>query len=1128
MSKGFIFLFLFVWIHSQAQIVINEVCPNNADILIDSDFGNFSSWIELYNASGADVDVSGYLLSDDPSINAKWQVPGGSIIPSHGYLLIWCDAQWVGYHAGFTISAGSGSITLRTGIGSLLDKVDYPTLAFNNSYARKSDGSSEWLNSARPTPRTANSGTKSNVSLALPVVSKPSGRYSSKISISVSHAQKNVSLRFTIDGSEPSESSTPYSGSILITSTKILKVKAFHADFLPSETVSQTYLINEHSSTLPVVSISTAPEYLWDNTIGIYTDGTNGIPGNCNGNNMNWNQDWKRHAVFEYLSPTGSPLINQHLDIRIGGACSRNFPQKSFAIEARKKYGDSDLDFSFFSTKKNLKSFGSLSLRNSGNDFYSTSFRDAFLQSLHIGNMDIDYMAYQPAVFYLNGEYWGIQNLREKIDGDFIKANYGIAKDDIDLIETWEYAIEGTIDAYINYRTQLAQMSPNAPNYFSFIDQNIDVQEYINYLVTEIYVGNTDWPGNNMKFWRQRSTNGKFRWILWDTDFGFGLYGTPFDHPTLDFATEPNGPGWPNPSWSTLHIRLLMQNPEFRNRFIATLSTAMGTTFHPNRVSVLMDQYKSRIAAEVPYHKIRWGGDVASWESEIQRMRDFSTQRNAFMRIHTGNFFGLGSALKFSATSSPASAGKVNMNGVTADDFSDAPYYSSVPYNIKPVPNAGFKFTGWTVTAKNNQPITITTLGSNWKYFDFGILPSTNWNSASYNDGAWNSGNAQLGYGDGDESTVVSFGSDPNNKFVSTYFRKSFTIADTAGLQNINASALFDDGVVVYLNGTEVFRNNMPVGAISNSTLANSAIQEGVYYPFTVDHHLVKPGINIWAVEVHQIGPTSSDISFEFQASSTKQGSTETYSLSNAEVYDTVYADITMVANYETVTPIQGLVINEVSPGKSTIPDDNNEFDDWIELFNTGTSPVNISGLMLTDDFTEKSKTILKADASMIIPPGGYKILWADGQPEQGSDHLSFKLSGDGESLGLYQAIGFDTLIIEELDFGFAPQGFSLSRLPNATGSFEITNLLTPGLENQAGNSAWFFPNPVKDILNVVIGDGVSYLEIFSSIGKKVVEYKYDSEQVAPIDLSNFSAGVYIIKMTSKKGTNKERLIVFH
>ena len=1118
---------LLVSLFAHGQVVINEICAANGDVILEPTSGNFLPWLELYNPTSSAKDVSWFMLTDDPAQPNKWSIPENTIIPAKGHLIIWCDGGWLGYHAGFSLSAKGETIVLSTNAGVELDRISYPEQYTNTSYGRTTDGASTWKYSVTPSPAANNSGSLEGTRLPSPTFSKSSGRYAGSVTVALSHTNSGADIRYTTNGSEPTSGSLKYNSSITLTSTKVIKAKAFHADFPPSETVTATYLVSEHASTLPVVSISTNPNYLWDNTIGIYTDGTNGIPGNCNGNNMNWNQDWDRHAVFEYLSPAGSTLASQHVDIRIGGACSRNFPQKSFVIQAKRKYGDNDIDYPFFSTKPDIDKFGGLFLRNAGNDFNTAMFRDDFFQSLGIGQMDLDYMANQPTVFYLNGEYWGIQNLREKIDGDFIESNYGIDKSDVDLLETYENAIEGDNNAWVTYKTTLATLNPTDPATFDFIDTHIDVQEYINYLVTEIYVANTDWPGNNVKFWRQRSTNGKFRWILWDLDFGFGLYGTPYDHPTLNFATEANGPGWPNPAWSTEHIRLVLSNPEFRNRFIAAFATAMSTTFHPDRINAKLDEFKARIQEEVPYHKQRWGGTIYDWQYELQRLRDFSTQRYTFMQTHVATFFAI-NPLNFSVATDPANSGSITLNGVTTPAITDALFYNAIPYRVKANANVGFKFTGWTVTTRSNETISLVSPGSAWKYFDQGTLPSATWTLPSYNDVAWSQGNAQLGYSpdEFDEATVVSYGPDANNKYITTYFRRSFDLTDTVGLSGIAASALFDDGIVVYLNGAEVYRNNMPDGAINNGTLALTAIAENVYYSFTIPKGILKVGSNTWAIEVHQANATSSDISFEFQAAVSRNGNVESYSLSQEEVYDTAYSDVAMVAHFEEIQPIDGLVLNEISASKSFAKDNAGEAEDWIELYNSSSNVIDISGLMLTDELTRKAKHVVNRETPWLLQPGQYQLFWADGQLEQGANHLPFKLSSEGEHIGIYHAAGYDTTAIAEIDFGFMPEGYSFARLPNATGPFTMTNTLTPGAINIEGESFWIFPNPTSQSVNIDVREENTSVLIFDSMGRNVSSFTVDANQIAPLDIRHLTDGIYLVKLITASGEKKSRLVV--
>jgi hypothetical protein len=1129
----FLIVFLSLSIFSNAQVMINEICPANADIKYDPDYYNFSGWIELYNKGNTSVNVGGHYLSDDLSNKFKWQIPAGTSIPSLGYLLIWCDKKGTTLHTNFSLDRDGEDIILSNSSKVQLDQINFPKQYVNISYGRTSDGGNTWGYLSKPTPNLKNASKTASSRLDNPSITLKSGRYSSSQATTISHAVEGVAIHYTVDGSEPTLLSPLYNNSLSITKTTTVKAIAFHDDYLPSKTEVKTFFINEHAFTLPVISLSVDPEYLWNNTFGIYTDGTNGILGNCQSSPKNWNQDWSRHADLEYFKKSGDKDFDQSIDIRIGGACSRSFPQKSFVLRARDEYGNGTIDQKFFSTK-NIDKFGSVFLRNSGNDFNVTMFRDALEHSLVIGQMDIDYLAYQPTTFYINGDYWGIQNLREKIDADYFKSNYGIDSDDLDLLEFWGNPLEGTAVAYNVFLDSLQKINLADPESFKFIDRHIDVQEYINYLTTEIYYGNTDWPGNNIKFWRQRSNNGKFRWVLWDMDFGFELYSfwSYATHPTLEFATDPDNTDWPNPAWSTLQIRLLLQNPVFKIRFIQTLTTAMQSTFKPDRVIGKIDEFAGVIQAEMPYHKTRWGGSINDWTYEVQRMRDFATARNAYMKIHTANFFGLTDEVSLSVSASPV--GGYKLNGITSTtDLVNAFYYKGLPYQLEPVAPDGYVFKNWKITTHESTAISLINKGDSWKYFDQGSLPGASWPAAAFNDNTWASGAAQLGYGDNDEQTTVSYGPDVNNKYVTTYFRKQFNVADLQGLENLTASILFDDGVIVYLNGTEVYRNALPAGAIGNTTYANQTLETNVYSSFTIDKNLLVLGSNTIAVEIHQVSAGSSDISFDLELKTAKIGNEVTITTTEPVVNSTAYSDVIAEAFYEPVTPVSGIIINEFCAAKSAVEDDFEEAEDWIELYNASGVTVDLAGLYITDDLSIKNKhKIASGDARTILSPGEYILLYADEDISQGALHLGFKLSADGEELGLYQAANGDITTLDELTFGNQTDNASFSRIPNITGSFTKTSMVTPmaaniyqiviGVEEEK-QPVSIYPIPSSNYIFVRTEMKVDEVTVHDTFGRAVIHFS-DVKSDEPLSVKELNPGLYIVKVRSGRS---EHLVKF-
>lgn len=1121
----------FIYTLGHAQIVINEICPANADVNFDSEFFNFSPWVELHNTGTASVSVGGYFLSDDDTNPTKWAIPSGVSIPAKGYLLIWCDDRNTGLHTSFSLDSDGERVVLSNPANQLVDQIIFPKQYTNVSYGRTVDGGVTWSYLSTPSPASKNESPNGEALLASPVASIKSGRYSSTQSVALTHPTPATEIRYTLDGSAPRPTSLLYSAPISISQTTTLKARAFKAGMVPGETLVETYFTSERAFNLPVVSISTRPDYLWNNTIGIYADGTNGIPGNCNGNPVNWNQDWDRHASVSFFDASGKLNHSQFVDISIGGGCSRNNPQKSFILKARDKYGDNVMEYKLFSDKPHDR-FGGFTMRNSGNDFNVSMFRDALMQELTRSQLKGAYLSYKPTVFYLNGQYWGIQNIREKIDADYIETNYGIKRDDLDLLESWGNPVEGTNTAYFTYLNTLQTLNLSLPATYDFIDQNIEVQEYINYLVAQIYFGNTDWPGNNIKYWKKRS-GGKFRWLLYDMDFGFALYNS-FNHPTLSFATDPSsGVDWPNPPWSTQHIRLVMQNPKFRTKFIQTLAAAMGSGFNPQNVNETIDLYAQRIATEMPFHKQRWGGNINDWNYEVQRLRNFATDRHQYMLQHIAQFFSLTGDVKISTGTFPEGTGKIELNGVALNEpLQLADYYRDLTFEAKPVPTPGYAFKHWKVTKSDVSVSSLIAMGTAWKYFDSGVLPAANWNSAAYNDATWASGMAQLGYGEGDEQTVVSFGGNANNKHVTAYFRKNFNASNVSAIAALNASILFDDGIVVYLNGTEVYRNNMPAGTIANNTLALTAIApENVFVDFTIPKNLLVEGNNILAVEVHQNSPQSSDLSFDFRMSASTEGSSEEFISTDHNLTGVADRYIKIEAHFEEATPVTGLIINEVAAAGTEAVDEFNETEDWIEIYNTSAQSIELGGLYITDNLQSKLKHQIIQGSETLINPGEYKLIWADNQAGQGALHTNFRLSADGEQAGLYQMVGSDLIVIDEISFSAHAENVTASRIPDLTGDVVLTARPTPRAANifetitsvyEAEQALTIYPNPVTDLLTIDVPEA-AHIKITNMQGAMV--YSAQVQESTSISLAHLSTGLYVVSVITDDKIHTKRIL---
>jgi hypothetical protein len=1126
------FVLCIAFLNAKGQIQINEICPANADIIYDTAYFEFSPWIEIHNTSDEVIDLTGYHLSDDSSQPLKWQVPNGLTIDPHGYLVLWCDGNNKGRHTNFRLDNDGGALLFSSPDGTLVHEVTFPEQFTNVSFGRISNGDEYgYLNVA--TPGAVNSGLAGQMRLQEPEVSLEEGRYTGSVTVTISHQRNGVTIRYTLDGSEPDHTSSIYSTPLLISKTTTLKIKAFHNNYISSPTTVRTYFINEREFTLPVMSVTLNPKYLNDNTIGIYTIGSNGVSGNGLDYPANWNQDWFRHAHLEYFKPDGNKVFDQAVDLRVFGNYSRRKPQKSFAIKAREKYGSNEIEHKLFPTKA-TNEFGGFSLRNSGTDWNIAHFRDALMQHLTVGQLDLDYLAYQPAIVYLNGEYWGILNLRERIDADYFESNFGIKSNDLDLMEGRSNIHEGSDERYTMYQDSLRRIDRNNPNAIKFVERYIDVQNFINYQIHNIYIANTDWPGNNLKYWRQRSNNGKFRWILWDCDFGFGIYPDKSypTLPSLEWATDPDNVEGHNREWSTRHLRYLLENPVFRQRFIQTMTIAMQTTYEPGRVKKIIDEFAGRVRTEMKYHKAKWGGNVTNWEEEINKLKNFADERNPYMHQHLKDFFGLTSEVTLDVKVTPENGGIYKLNGINSGTtLNDALYFRGLPFTATAITKPGYIFKHWKVKKKSVIDEMAIPLGGAWKFFDKGNVNDPDWNKPAFDDSSWSEGQGHFGYGDGDEKTLVSFGGSSSNKHVTTYFRKTIDIGSIANIERISASVTFDDGVIVYVNGTEIARSAMPTGEIAFETLA-STTNENAVLSFLIDKSLLVDGQNTIAVEVHQNAISSSDLSFDFTMSILRIGEMEEKTTSSPAVDGVAYSDVAMEAVFE---QINGIVINEISATGSDHRDEFRESDDWIELHNAGNAPVDIGGFYMTDNLNEKTKfRIPEGSPKTILEPGDYLVLWADNQTGQGPTHLNFRLAGEGETVGLYKKVGDELIALDEVIFHMQNDNQSWSRVPNATGPFGLTYYTTPaeintpvlGAELDPSEAMSVYPNPTDGLVYVRSSARIEQWYLTDVYGRVVRSGVPQSQGTFSLDLTFEKPGVYLIKALEGSLVHYKKLVL--
>jgi len=688
-------------------VLINEILVGNAGTNLDPDLTNYSGWIELQNTTGSAISLTGYTLESWPDgATTPDSVQLRKLkIPANGFLLLWADETRKGNHIPFELDMDGGELRLTAPDGSF-DHIVFDTdQSMDVSYGRNAGGN--WTYFDQPTPESANNtpdypANEDTNFAALPEFSVMGGIHSGEIAVELTSATAAATIRYTLDGSRPTEASAVYAGPIAISETTIVRARAWAAGLMVSATNTETYLFDIPLN-LPVISLVTNDANLFDNQIGIYAKGSNGKVG-CRGK-ANWHQSWERPANIEFYELTGPGVavqaINQEVGLEISGNCTRNFPQKSFEIKARKTYGDNDMDYAFFDDKP-MTSYKRLILRNAGNDNLNALIRDPLAQNLARGRMDLDRQAYRPAVVYLNGEYWGIYNMREKADEDFVENNYDLDEDAFDMVELSGSLTHGSMDAWTIFSDHLKHNNTALPTVYANIKAQMDIDSYMDYIILQTYVGNTDWPRNNTRWWDDHANNYAWRWMLRDLDYTFLVKNLKRD--MIEWTMRGKGP-------TSYVFSKLWVNTEFRHEFAQRYAAHLNTTFLPPNVINLIDSMAAGIRPEIPAHTARWErpANLTAWENEVQILRDMATQRPFYARETLRKR--IGNPADAALTVNIVGNGRVLVAGVAVPDGYSGPHYRNIPITLTAVPEPGQLFAYWEETGETSATIALPFTG---------------------------------------------------------------------------------------------------------------------------------------------------------------------------------------------------------------------------------------------------------------------------------------------------------------------------------------------------------------------------------------------------------------------------------
>jgi len=535
------------------------------------------------------------------------------------------------------------------------------------------------------------------------VVSQSSGSYKAfTLKASSNYGQ----LVYEIDGTEPNKSSREWKDSLAVDKSKVISFGLIINDKVVYKKTC-FYLIN-FNSTLPIMSISTPESNLYDPRRGIYTKGKWAYQDSTGyWKNANYNKKWERKSRIIYLDLNGKEVVNQNAGLRIFGGMTRNRREKSLRIISRKSYGKAKFNYPFFKYRSNKK-YKHLILRNSGNDAYKTRFKDVLATQLS-KNLDIDIQEFQPVNLFINGVFWGVYNLRERIGQHYLKYNYNADIEALNLLQGRFTEDHGSNRSYKELREFILKSNLNNEDNIDSLKKKIDVKNFLDYNIAQIYLCNIDYRGN-IRFW-QPDNNSAFRWVMYDTDLGFGgSRGASYNF--LRDRLSPVKTVWHNPQWSTLLLRKVLKNKNLKHQFINQICYSLATVFEPDNVNRMIDSIKTVYKPELMRHFKLIKGDSLNWERNVEKLETFSKTRPSYLLKHTRNQFNLGDNfyLDIEIDSSKNGVVRINQNKINSDKFVGN-FFKNIPIPIEITPHLLYKI--FISTSENSNVFGTSSKGEN-------------------------------------------------------------------------------------------------------------------------------------------------------------------------------------------------------------------------------------------------------------------------------------------------------------------------------------------------------------------------------------------------------------------------------
>lgn len=682
MRCAFVYIFISTILSASAQnLVINEAM-NNAFVSVEDSDGDFPNWVEIYNPLPVAVNLSDYFLSPAANDLMRYQLPDSTLFPGEYTLVLLSgkDRKSDFIHANFSWRDIQRRLYLSDRNGQSIDEIFMPNVPYDKSFGRETDGGASFITFNTPSPGSSNNGntpfTPLNEGL---FVWPPNGWYNTdSIRVEISASTSDIDLHYTLDGRTPTINSPKYEGAFWLlpnpvdtfyyasirtnplstnsrwnwreprrmpSKSNVLSVAAFRNGVQVSPTENRHWFIGrekpEHDEA--VVSIVSDPDGLFGYENGIFVGGK--VYHEGPGTSWDWGvgnyhergRTWERLAHISMFNNTGSEAFSQSLGIRIHGGGSRALPMKSLRLYPRGIYGENRIRYSIF-PERNQDEYNRVLLRNGGQEFMRTHFVDAMASELS-GKLGLEHQAVRTVTHYINGEYWGVINFRERIDESFISYTKDIPEEEV-FLTMFSSSNWSKYDGRWSRFTNDLDITEDPNEIEALVRQHLDIENFIDYFLFRVYIGVYDWPGNNRALWRTKSDTSLYRNVVFDSDGAFDDYA--YNH--LEHATTTEGSSWPNPPWSTLVFRKMMTVENIQLSILERLEELIMSEFHPDTLDALHSKYIRRYDPLMPHHIDRWqfpSRHIDDWYESLSNISTFVNQRPCYIRTFFREAFDL-------------------------------------------------------------------------------------------------------------------------------------------------------------------------------------------------------------------------------------------------------------------------------------------------------------------------------------------------------------------------------------------------------------------------------------------------------------------------------------------------------